>query len=189
MDGSPGESAGHHGWRAPCGAGILSAEFEESRVTGWVICGIEDSRAARDTLSVARALGRRLDERVLAVHVAQVPVVLGANQVPGGREDLRDLALEEAQEVLDRVVDESGSYGVERCIEFGEPARALIALADSLDATLIVVGSRRRSALSAALLGSVSLRLCGDAPCPVMIVPPESAARVAHPADTARTAT
>jgi len=56
----------------------------------------------------------------------------------------------------------------------GHPAAVLIEQAR--DATLLVVGSRGRSATAGLLLGSVSQSLSHDTPCPLVIVPPESVA-------------
>ena len=50
--------------------------------------------------------------------------------------------------------------------------RALLHLADELDARVIVIGSRGRSAIAAAVLGSVSTGVLHHAHRPVLIVPP-----------------
>jgi nucleotide-binding universal stress UspA family protein len=153
---------------------------------GLVICAVDDSQGARDAARVADELARRLGARMLVVHGAQVPVVPGASGVPHGREDLRELAREDAEEVLARVVEDCGCFEAERQVAFGEPAQAVMKLADSEEATMIVVGSRGRSALRAALLGSLSLRLCRAAPCPVLVVPPGARLALQQPADAAR---
>ncbi|HWT24328.1 MAG TPA: universal stress protein, partial [Solirubrobacteraceae bacterium] len=49
--------------------------------------------------------------------------------------------------------------------------RALLDLADELDAGVIVMGSRGRSAFAAALLGSVSSGVLHHAARPVLVVP------------------
>jgi nucleotide-binding universal stress UspA family protein len=57
--------------------------------------------------------------------------------------------------------------------EPGDPARVLLdALAE--DAVLCVVGARGQGPLRAALLGSVTGELVEEAPCPVVVVPPEA---------------
>src|SRR5919109_410091 len=97
---------------------------------------------------------------------------------PGSRTSLHDVSA--------RVVEDCGCFEAERQVAFGEPAQAVMKLADSEEATMIVVGSRGRSALRAALLGSLSLRLCRAAPCPVLVVPPGARLALQQPADAAR---
>ena len=52
----------------------------------------------------------------------------------------------------------------------GDPARELLRAAREGDHDLIVMGSRGRGRVTAALLGSVSNRVMHDSPVPVMIV-------------------
>jgi nucleotide-binding universal stress UspA family protein len=52
----------------------------------------------------------------------------------------------------------------------GDPAAVLIAVAEEVDADLIVVGARGLSALQRFLLGSVSSKLSHHAPVSVMVV-------------------
>jgi nucleotide-binding universal stress UspA family protein len=52
----------------------------------------------------------------------------------------------------------------------GEPAQALLSVADEQDADLIVVGARGLTGLERFLLGSVTSKLAHHAPCSLMIV-------------------
>lgn len=53
---------------------------------------------------------------------------------------------------------------------FGEPAKAIIEATRTEHADMVVLGSRKRTNL-ARILGSVSSRVAGEAPCSVVIVP------------------
>jgi nucleotide-binding universal stress UspA family protein len=64
----------------------------------------------------------------------------------------------------------------------GLPADEIVAYADSLDADLIVLGSRGRGAIATALLGSVSRCVLHEARRPVLVV---RGAHVPEPAVTA----
>ena len=63
-----------------------------------------------------------------------------------------------------------GGVGVQ--LDVGEPVDGLRRRALADDSALIVVGSRGRGAVRAAVLGSVSSALAATAPVPVLVVPP-----------------
>lgn len=58
------------------------------------------------------------------------------------------------------------------CVAYrvGDPAEKILEYAKTIDADLIVMGSRGRGALGSALLGSVSTKILQHAQCPVLIM-------------------
>jgi nucleotide-binding universal stress UspA family protein len=82
--------------------------------------------------------------------------------------DLREVA----DSVLARATEEFASQGVEveTHAQEGDPAQAIIEVAQEQNADLIVVGARGLTGLQRFLLGSVSSKLAHHAPCTVMIV-------------------
>jgi nucleotide-binding universal stress UspA family protein len=86
------------------------------------------------------------------------------------------LALEEtsaqaAHELVEAIAAGEHLLDAEQRVAFGLPAERLVVIAEDEDAELIVVGSRGRGPLKAAILGSVSHQVIGLAGCPVMVVP------------------
>jgi nucleotide-binding universal stress UspA family protein len=69
-------------------------------------------------------------------------------------------------------------------VVLGIPAEALASFCLEERAELLVVGSRGRSRLAAALLGSVSASLTSADGCPVVVVPPDAADRFLAPQRT-----
>jgi nucleotide-binding universal stress UspA family protein len=126
-------------------------------MSGTIICGIDESPAAREAIDVARDLSVRLGARLVLVHVA-------ANE--SARRD-GELLLAEM------VVDRWPGRRVERRVACGSPSEVLASIADEERADLLVVGAARgHRLLSSAVLGSVATSLSRGAPCPVVVVPP-----------------
>jgi nucleotide-binding universal stress UspA family protein len=73
----------------------------------------------------------------------------------------------------------------------GDPARQIVGLARAVDADLLIVTGRGRSPLRGVAMGSVTQRLVGAAPCPVLVLtaPDSATARTGpdrHSADRAQ---
>ena len=75
-------------------------------------------------------------------------------------------------EPLENALALSGELGITAHAELlhGEPVDEIVAFADTLDADLIVVGSRGHGALASALLGSVSRGILRESRRPVLVV-------------------
>lgn len=147
-----------------------------------IVCGVEATSRSRAALRVAARLGEHLRGRLVVVNVREPLVPSGASLVRGARKELYELARRGAERVLRRMTAECEVPVVLRPA-VGDPAACLAAVAAEERAALIVLGSRARRPLAAALLGSVSTALCREAPCPVLVVPPRAAHRSA---DTGR---
>lgn len=108
------------------------------------------------------------------------PTLVTGTGFAGGVMTPRDLAAmdearrAEATDTLTRVVarlDLDGTAGT-RIVE-GSPGQAICALADETGAAVVVIGSRGRSGLQRAVLGSVSDHVVRHAPCPVVVTAPD----------------
>jgi len=87
-----------------------------------------------------------------------------------------DLVLVHARGLLEHGAppppDPSG-FEHELVVEDGDPVSALLRVAGTRHATMIVVGRRGSGVKPALLLGSTSHQLAERSPCPVVIIPPE----------------
>jgi nucleotide-binding universal stress UspA family protein len=99
------------------------------------------------------------------------PPPLLAWQAPGGMRGVHDAEQTELAELLreaaDRVPDD---LSVTTRLLDGDPARAILRAAREGEHDVIVMGSRGRGRMSAALLGSVSNRVMHDADVPVIVI-------------------
>lgn len=115
-----------------------------------VVCGIDGSDPAATAFQVAQTLSRRLGARLVAVRVED----------DAERGTLEGDARFQGADVVTRA-------------ERGDPAARLAAVALEENAELVVVGSRGRHPVAAAVLGSVSADLARLCRRPVVVVPVE----------------
>lgn len=136
---------------------------------GIVICGVDDSESARRAAHVAAELSRKLGSRLVLLSVAEVaaPPASAASAYA----QLQSSATAGAKRVLEHLKQDEELEDAEEQVELGAPAQALIDAAASHLADLLVVGTRGRGPLAAAVLGSVSNDVVTRAPCPVVVVP------------------
>jgi monovalent cation/proton antiporter MnhG/PhaG subunit len=140
---------------------------------GPIVVGVDGSEASLDAARVAASLDRALGRGLQVVHSYTLRPIPGASAVPEARQELAAVDDQRAEELLAEAAAELGvPRDATRTVRNGNEPAALLELARDLDATLFVVGSRGRGAVRAALLGSFSLSILADSPCPVVVVPP-----------------
>jgi nucleotide-binding universal stress UspA family protein len=139
---------------------------------GAVICAVDRSEAAEGVVRVADRLAAALQGRLVVLHVAPPTEAPGVSAAPAGQERLREGELDDARELLERLVARTGAQEAELRAEIGPAAERILATCRDLDAALVVLGSHGRGDVKSAVLGSVSHSVASNAPCPVVIVPP-----------------
>src|SRR3954470_20497865 len=133
-----------------------------------IICAIEEATAEAVVLTPAE-LAPALGARVVLLHVERDPTVFHPSSA---RELARHRPARRGDEFL-RTIGVLLPYGtqVEERVALGAPAGEILAVAEDVGASLIIVGSRRRGAVLRALTGSVSENVVRRAGCPVVIAP------------------
>jgi nucleotide-binding universal stress UspA family protein len=133
-------------------------------VSGTIVVGFVDSSEGRAATNAA------VEESLLR----EAKLVLVSSAKGGGREDADELR--KMSEAVEEVRLEIEARGVEVDIrEFvrgNDPAEDVLTVAQERDATLIVIGVRRRSPVGKLLLGSNSQTILLNADCPVLAVKP-----------------
>jgi nucleotide-binding universal stress UspA family protein len=157
--------------RVTCPVMVVS-EGDRVRLGRPVICAVDDSSAARSAMRVALWLSTQLGSELLVAHVIASTPPPSASASPGVPDRLAELERREAARFLHRLALEEGlGDDVERRLAHGGESEALRELAEEEDASLVVVGTRRRGNLRSALAGSVSLDLRSTCSRPVVVVP------------------
>jgi nucleotide-binding universal stress UspA family protein len=141
---------------APCPVLIVSPATGPC-VGDVLLCGVDASESAAGVARAAERLARRLGLRLVLVHVSEEVA----------QPDDADMGLRMAREA---VPDAS----LEVVPAVGTTAETLTSAGRARDAALILVGTRGRGALKAAVLGSVSSALTDTAGRPVVVVPPSA---------------
>ena len=134
---------------------LESSARDDGLGPGPVVCGIDGSDPSQDALRVATRLAQDLHAGLTLVSACAAGTDstdwLTAVRIPAADD-------------------------VERLTASGTPAEVLTQAASERKAALVVVGSRGRGLMRAAVLGSVSSAAIRLAECPVVVVPPGAAA-------------
>lgn len=131
-----------------------------------IICAIEEA-TAEAVISTAGEFAPALGARVLLLDVERDPALFNSLS---DRERERHRAARRGDEFL-RTIGVLLPYETGVRVALGAPAGEVVAVAEDVGASLIIVASRRRGAVLRALTGSVLDNVVRRASCPVVIAP------------------
>ena len=144
---------------------------------GIIVVGVDGSDSSRAALEWALAEAKLRGSTLRAVHAWMIPA-LGTGEAPWAMmppDSYVDFSADEIEkathEALDRELAEVGSdpgLAVERFVSEGPAADVIVDA--SVDAELVVMGTRGRGAIKTLLLGSTSQHVIQHATCPVVVV-------------------
>jgi nucleotide-binding universal stress UspA family protein len=137
-----------------------------------ILVGVDDSEGSRNALRWAADLAEKLGAKIVVAHVFEPLAHLG-ELAPGS--DLGGLRAQAARTLETVLCAPLVQRGIPHQVELveGNPASALADLAESTDADLIVVASRRRGGFKGLVLGSTSSRLAELSRRPITLVHPQ----------------
>ena len=133
-----------------------------------IVWATDGSESADRALAVAESLASEDDGTLLAVH--SVEYIIGKGQIPEDVDEDERVAKIKGQVAA---LAQKGLSTDTKVVHggFTGAAHTLARVAQEEQADLIVVGTRGHTVLAGLLLGSVTQRLLGIAPCPVLVVP------------------
>jgi nucleotide-binding universal stress UspA family protein len=148
---------------------------EETPLFGSIVVGTDGSDTAKEAVRQATELARQVG--------SNIHLVSAYEPVPAGRlRDERQQVPEDMQwmvnprEDVNHVLDEAGEGIQQAGVEVdthareGDPADAILDVAEEQQAGLIVVGNKGMTGAKRFLLGSVPNKVSHHAPCSVMII-------------------
>jgi nucleotide-binding universal stress UspA family protein len=120
---------------------------------------------------LACSLARDHGARLMVLHVLERPLltytgVMTAPPPPPPSVEQRQAV----QEQLHRIKPPDSAIVVEHLLEEGDPATAILQVAQERRCELIVMGTHGRTGLPRLLMGSVAEQIVRKAPCPVLTV-------------------
>jgi len=137
-----------------------------------ILIATDGSHSAHEALELGLDLAAEQEAKAVVVHVAPrvdvMPYAGFAVVAPTVPHELSEHDREPLQEAVE-IAAERG-VDVETELLDGNPADEIVAFADTIDADLIVVGSRGHGAIASALLGSVSRGVLHESRRPVLVV-------------------
>jgi nucleotide-binding universal stress UspA family protein len=137
-----------------------------------IVVGTDGSARAAVAVHKALELAQLTGATVHAVNAMHVSTVF---EDPHSAQLVMDEMRNHANGIGEQVLEDARRHGV--TVEFhsatGEPAEALVELAERLNADLVVVGNRGMSGMKRFVLGSVPNRVSHRCPCSVLIVDTE----------------
>ena len=136
-----------------------------------ILVATDGSREAQLALTTAADLAKSTDSELHVVHVGEVPLV--SHPERHAYRTQYEEHEKEAQQLLEAQlerIDGAGATETQAHLRMGRADEEIVELAQSIDAGLIVIGSRGQGRLRRALVGSVSESVVRHAHCPVTIV-------------------
>jgi nucleotide-binding universal stress UspA family protein len=129
-----------------------------------LVVGYDGTEGSRRAYAQARELAVRLDEDILVVFSFESP------RLGGELHDLDEAIRERGKAVVAEALAQAGDIEVITQVRMQDPAEGLIAAADEVDASMIVVGSYGERPLRSAIVGSTPTRLLHLSERPVLVV-------------------
>jgi len=141
-----------------------------------ILVPVDDISASEGVMALAAAVARTTGATVRLLHVLPVP---GNVAAPDGHRviayaDQEMDRLEAAHVKRLRSIAETHLPGVpvECIVRFGDPVEEILNEVGAFGADLVAVGTKTRSSLSRALLGSIAEKVMRKSPATVMLVRP-----------------
>ena len=139
-----------------------------------VLVPTDFSPAGKHALELATSLARDGGGSLVIIHVEEPPLAYGGGELYSG---VQEPDREELRKALAAVAPTDPKVPCVHKLLVGDPAAAIIQVAESDGVDLIVMGTHGRTGLSRLLMGSVAEAVVRRAKCPVLTVKQPAAAQ------------
>jgi nucleotide-binding universal stress UspA family protein len=137
-----------------------------------ILVATDGSREAALAVTTAADLAKSTDSELHVVHVGELPLVYHPERhaYRAEYEEHEREAQQRLEAQLERIEGADATLLAQSHLRMGRADEEIVELAQSIDAGMIVMGSRGQGRLRRALVGSVSESVVRHAHCPVCIV-------------------
>jgi len=137
-----------------------------------IVVGTDGSERAGVAVNESFTLAKMTGAKVHVVHAVHPTATMGFSDVPGTAQSISASLREHADQVRTELSAQAEREGVSAEVHTpeGDPADALISVAGTVDADLIVVGNRGMTGVKRFVLGSVPNKVSHQCPCSLLIV-------------------
>lgn len=137
------------------------------------------SAHAVPALRLAHAMSKASGSSLIVLHVFDIPTIVSSPRKSGTfaviEKDVQQLHTVRLETFCREQLGEPASKGVRFMVkESGTPAKAIMQIADEVDADMVLVGTRGESRLRELLMGSTAKRLLKECQRPVLVVPADA---------------
>ncbi len=132
-----------------------------------ILVSTDFSTCSESALAMATALARDSGAKLFIVHVEEIPLATGSAEY---LYSVPEPATAELKKLLSEVVPKDPNIPYEHHLLAGDPAEAIIRMAEQENIDMIVIGSHGRTGLTRLLMGSVAEAIVRRATCPVLTV-------------------
>jgi len=137
-----------------------------------IVVGTDGSERAAVAVQEAFAIAKMTGAKLHAVHAVHPVVAVGfTDTMEGAQFDVADKR-EEVEGLGAQLLAEAERCGVSAEVHnpHGDPADAILSVAEAVDADLVVIGNRGMTGMTRFVLGSVPNKISHHCPCSLLIV-------------------
>ncbi len=135
-----------------------------------ILYATDFSEASKSAFPLAYSLARDHGARLIVLHVVLTGTYEIANLAQLGQGESARQFEEDIRHDLQRLQPPDDRVPMEYKLAKGDPATAIIKVAEETACDLIVLGTHGRTGLRRVLMGSVAEHVLRSAPCPVLVV-------------------
>ena len=132
-----------------------------------IIFPTDFSTIGQTALEMATSLARDRGAKLLIVHVEEPPMAYGGGELYYG---IQEPDQDDLRRMLTAVVPTDPDVGYEHRLIIGNPATAIVHVAEQEHADMIVMSTHGRTGIGRLLMGSVAEEVVRKAKCPVLTV-------------------